>query len=66
MSIPPSPFFFQSILPHKTWRRGGELLLKNVQQVVTPTNHVIARAGFKLLGAPGTLEFSQHLPAKYR
>ena len=31
-----------------------------------PTNHVIARAGFTLRGAHGTLGISQHLLAKYR
>ena len=45
---------------HKNWRDGGELLLKTVQYIVTPTNHVIARAGFTLSWAPGTLGFSQY------
>ena len=31
------------------------MLLKNVQQMVTPTNHVIARAEYTLRSAPGTL-----------
>ena len=30
--------------------------LKMVQQTVTPTNHVIARPGFILRGALGTME----------
>ena len=38
--------FFKSILLYKNWRAGGEFLLKNVHQIVTPTNHVIALAGF--------------------
>ena len=29
------------------------MLLKNAQNMVTPTNHVIARAGFTLRGASG-------------
>ena len=39
-----------------------------VHQMVTPINHVIARAGLTLsgAGAPGTWFFLQHLPAKYR
>ena len=32
----------------------------------TPTNHVIARAGFTLHEALGTLGISQHLLAEYR
>ena len=51
---------------HKNWRRGGELLSKNVQQIVTPSNHVIARAGFSLSWVPGTLGFLQYFPTKYR
>ena len=46
-------FFFKSILLHKNWRGGGELLLKTVQWIVTPTNQVIARAGLTLSWAPG-------------
>ena len=37
-------FFFKSIFSLKTLRNGGELLLKNVQKMVTPINNVIARA----------------------
>ena len=58
--------FFKSIWLHKNWQGGGELLLKNVQYTVTPTNHIIARAGFTLSWNPGTLGFSQYFPAKYR
>ena len=58
--------FFQKYLLHKNWRGGGELLLKNVQYIVTPTNHDFARGGFTLSWAPGTLGFSQYFPAKYR
>ena len=54
------------MLLHKNWRGGGELLLKNVQQIVTPTNHAIARAGFTLGWAPGTLGFLQYFSAKHR
>ena len=46
-------FFFKSILSHKNWRGRGKLYLKNVQKMVTPTNHVIARAGFTLRGTSG-------------
>ena len=69
MSIPPANFFFKSILSHKNWRGGaidickiyappksmggGKWFLKNVQNMVTPTNHVIARAGFTLRWASG-------------
>ena len=35
---------------------GGKLLLKTVQYMVTLNYHVIARAGFTLRGAPGTLK----------
>ena len=31
--------------------------MKNVQYMVTPTNHVIARTRFRLCWAPGTLGF---------
>ena len=31
-----------------------------------PTNHVIARVGFTLSWAPGTLRFFQYFRAKYR
>ena len=48
---------------HKNWRGGDDLLLKNVQEVVTPANHVIARAGFTLSWAPGTLGFLLYFPA---
>ena len=49
MSIPLTVSnFFQSILLHKNWPGGGEVLLKNVQKIVTPTNYVIARTGFAL------------------
>ena len=34
--------------------------------MVTPTNHVIAQAGFTLNWTPGTSGFSQCFPAKYR
>ena len=47
-------FFFKSILSHKNWLSEGKLFLKNVQKMVTPTNHVIARDGFTLRGASGT------------
>ena len=43
--------FFKSTLLHKNWRDGGELFVKSVQWMVTPTNHVIARAGFTLCWA---------------
>ena len=67
MSIPLTVAnFFQSILLHKNWPGGGEVLLKTVQKIVTPTNYVIARTGFTLSWAPGTLGFSQYFPAKYR
>ena len=59
------PIFLKSILLHKNWRVES-LLLKNVQWTVTPTNHVIARAGFKLSWAAGTLRFLEYFPAKYR
>ena len=39
------------------------MLLKNAQYIITPTNHVIARAEFTLSWAPGTLRFSQYFPA---
>ena len=50
MSVPltVANFFQKSILLHKNWPGEGELLLKNVQLRVTPTNHVIAGAGFTL------------------
>ena len=51
--------YFKSILLHKNWRGEGKLLLKNNVQ------YVIARAGFTLSWAPGTLGFSQYCPAKY-
>ena len=51
------------MLLHKNRRGGGELLLKNVQYIVTPTNRVIVRAGFTLSWATGTLEYSQYFPA---
>ena len=58
MSIPLTVAnFFKRILLQKNWRGGGELLLKNVQYIVTSTNHVIARAGFTLSWAPGTSRF---------
>ena len=39
-----SKVFFESILSSKNWRGGGELfLLKNVQSMVTPTNHATAQ-----------------------
>ena len=41
---------------HKNWPGGGELFLQNVLQMVTPTNHVIARAGFTLSWAHDTLD----------
>ena len=67
MSIPlTTANFFQSILSHKNWRGGGELLLKNVQYIVTPTNRVIARAGFTLSWANGTLGYLQYFRAKCR
>ena len=54
MSIPPANFFFfKSIWSRKNWRGGGKLFLKNVRKMVTPTNHVIARAGFTLRWATG-------------
>ena len=58
--------FFKSIFLHKNWRGEGELLLKNVQYIVMPTNHFIARAGFTLSWASGTSRFLQYFPAKYR
>ena len=58
--------FFKSILWHKNWLGGGELLLKNVHEIATPTNHVIARAGLTLSWAASTLGFLQYFPAKYR
>ena len=58
MSIPLTVAnFLKSILLPKNRRGGGQLLLQNVQQIVTPTNHVIARARFTLSWAPGTLRF---------
>ena len=57
--------FFQSILFHKNWLGGSELLLKNVQSMVTPTNHVIASAGFTLNWNPVILRFFQYFSAKY-
>ena len=44
----------------------NSLLVKNVQLIVTPTYHVIARAGITLSGAPDTLGFLQYIAAKYR
>ena len=38
--------------------------LKMVQSRVTPTNHVIARAGFTLFRALALWRFSHHLSAK--
>ena len=44
----------------------NSLLVKNVQLIVTPTYHVIARAGITLIWAPDTLGFLQYIAAKYR
>ena len=42
-------------MSHKDWRGGGELLLKNGTKVGY-SYHGIARAGFTLRGALGTLQ----------
>ena len=39
--------------------------MKNVYQIVTPRNHVIAWAEFTLSWAPGTLGFLLYFFAKY-
>ena len=50
-------FFFSKVFTRvKNWQSGDELLLKMTQQMVELTNHVIARAGFTLHGAPGALK----------
>ena len=64
MSIYPSLIFFKSIFSRENWRGGGESLLKNVQWMITPTNHVIAQAGFTLREALGTMGIFEHLPEK--
>ena len=53
------------MLSCKNWQDGDELLLKMVQYILTLTNRVIARTGFVLRGAPGTIKILQKLP-KYQ
>ena len=58
----PRLIFFKIILSRENLRGGVELLSKKatidatIELEATPTNHVIARAGFTLRGAPRTLE----------
>ena len=64
MSIFASYFFFKSILSHKNWRGGGELLLKvnwYNQWLLKRriTDHLFAQAGFTLRGVPGTVSFGK-------
>ena len=66
MSIPLTVAnFFQNSLLHKNWRGGGALVVKNAQYMVTPTNDVIAQAGFTLSWTPGTLGFLKYFLAKH-
>ena len=56
MSIPLTVAnFFKSDLLHKSRPGGDDLLLQNVQCMVTPTNHAIAPAGITLSWTPGNL-----------
>ena len=55
--------FFKSIL-YKNWRGGGEFIVieKCTTDIVTPANHVIARAGFTFSGASGTVLYVKSAP----
>ena len=54
MNIAPIEFFSKAFCRVKTGEVDG--YLKRVKQMVMPTNHIIARDGFTLREALGTLE----------